>query len=150
MPLPWDLPCGDVLRKRRRGLQAHAQLHRGAQATDLRRHAFDLAAVHPQTIAQASMANGACSFMETAQNAGLAFGGKICVGHIDVEGDLGGPSREESAQRSETATSTRHLAASRANVPGEIISNQPVRADGAFQQIPEVWVHHFVDRLLIQ
>jgi len=83
-PVPRVLPCGGALRKRPRGLQAHSQLHHGAQATGLRGHAFDLAAVHPQAIAQASIANGACSFTETAQNAGLALGGKICVGHICV------------------------------------------------------------------
>ena len=96
------------------------------------------------------MANGTCSFVEAEQNVGLALGGKIRIGHVGVEADPSGPSREEVAQRPETATLARYLVASLANVPGEIISNQLVRADGAFQQVPEVRVYHFADRLLIQ
>jgi len=117
-PVPQGLPCGDAPRKRPRGLQAHSRLHHGAQAADLRGHAFDLAAVHTQTIAQASMANGTCSFVETAQNASLALGGKIYVGHVCVEADLSEPSREENAQWSGTATLARHLAARLDNVLG--------------------------------
>jgi len=145
-PLPENLPCGDTPRKSSRGLQANSQLHHGAQAT-MDTRSIGSASTDDCT---GSMANRACSFVETTQNPGLALGGKICVGHVGVEADLSGPSREESAQRSETATLARHLAARLDNVLGEIISNQPMRADRAFQQIPEARVHHFVDCLLIQ
>src|SRR5690348_5645747 len=96
------------------------------------------------------MANGTCSFVEAAQNVGLALGGKIRIGHVGVEADPSGSSREEVAQRPETATLARYLVAGLANVLGKIISNQPVHANGAFQQVPKLRVHHFVDRLLIQ